>query len=149
MELEAEAADLERSIALAKQMEKPYEKERIIYTLEKLRNGDVKDKKYQRLLINTFVKAVYLWDDKIRIDYYYTGKRHSADVPVDIAADADMGAVPECSYIRSCGVPNKNTHPNGWVFLFGRARGAINSASLNYYERGKRVKPKPSEAGSV
>ena len=117
MELEAEAADLERSIALAKQMEKPYEKERIIYALEKLRSGDVKDKRFQRLLIHTFVKAVYLWDDKIRIDYYYTGKRHSAEMPIDIAADADMSAVPECSYKRSYGVP-EGAYTNTDVIIY-------------------------------
>lgn len=73
VELESKIADLERSISSAERSFKPIEKERVVYFLNSLRNGDVDDKEYQRKLIDTFVKAVYLWDDKIRIDYYYTG----------------------------------------------------------------------------
>ena len=52
------------------------EKERIIWSLEQLRDGDVTSKDYQKRLFDTFVKAVYLWDDKIEIHYYYSGEKN-------------------------------------------------------------------------
>ena len=52
------------------------EKERIIWTLEQLRDGDVTSKDYQKRLFDTFVKAVYLWDDKIEVHYYYSGEKN-------------------------------------------------------------------------
>lgn len=79
LELEADISALERSITLAKaaNSDQVIEKERIIYSLEKLRSGDVHSVEYQKRLIDTFVKEVYLWDDDIRIDYYYAGRDNS------------------------------------------------------------------------
>ena len=37
--------------------------------------GDVNDPEYRRLLINTLVNAVYVWDDKILIYYNISGNR--------------------------------------------------------------------------
>ena len=80
LELEFEISNLERVIALTKAMNQPVEKERIIWSLEQLRYGDVKSKEHQKRLIDTFIKAVYLRDDEIRIDYYYAGKNNSVTV---------------------------------------------------------------------
>ena len=52
------------------------EKERIIWSLEQLRDGDIDSKDYQKRLFNAFVKTVYLWDDKIEIHYYYSGEKN-------------------------------------------------------------------------
>ena len=69
LELELDISTLEKSIALARAAseETVMEKERIIWTLEQLRDGDVTSKDYQKRLFDTFVKAVYLWDDKIEV----------------------------------------------------------------------------------
>jgi hypothetical protein len=80
LELEFEISNLERVIALTKAMNQPVEKERIIWSLEQLRHGDVDSKEYQKRLFDTFIKAVYLRDDDIRIDYYYAGKKNSVTV---------------------------------------------------------------------
>ena len=76
LELEGEIAELEKTIVLAKaaQEERHVEKERIIWSMEQFRDGAVESKEYQKRLIDTFVKAIYLWDDKIEIHYYYTDK---------------------------------------------------------------------------
>ena len=73
LELESEISVLESSIALGKaaQENSTVEKERIIWSLELLRDGDVERKDYQKKLIETFVQKVVLWDDRIEIDYYY------------------------------------------------------------------------------
>lgn len=91
LELEANIADLERAITIAEDMTKPIDKERIVYSLNQLRDGDVTSKEYQRKLINTFVKAVYLFDDRIRIDYYYTGDHNTIEYPLQ----GDTGFEPE------------------------------------------------------
>ena len=72
-EIEDEISELKRSISLTKAAQKPIDRERIIYSLKRIQEGDVNDKAFQRRLIDTFVKAVYLWDDKIRIDCYHDG----------------------------------------------------------------------------
>lgn len=94
LELEEEITKLERSLAVARSMNQPVEKDRIIYSLEKLREGDITNKSFQAKLINTFVKAVYLWDDKIRIDYFYSGKKNSVTFEIS-SADGAADEVPE------------------------------------------------------
>ena len=76
LELEADIATLEQSIRDAKAISEGelLEKERVVYFLTSLREGNLHSKTYQKRLIDTFVRAVYLWDDYIGIDYYYAGK---------------------------------------------------------------------------
>ena len=76
LELEADIASLEQSIRDAKAISegKLLEKERVVYFLTSLREGNLHSKTYQKRLIDTFVRTVYLWDDYIGIDYYYAGK---------------------------------------------------------------------------
>lgn len=76
LELEANIADLERDIAIAKaaSADSKVTKEHIIWQIQMLKNGDSKSKEFQKHLVKTFVKAVYLWDDKIEIQYDYVGK---------------------------------------------------------------------------
>lgn len=83
LEIEANISNLERRLNVSKAMSEPIEKERIIFMLEKFKAGDIESKEYQKRLIDTFVKSVYLWDDKIRIDYYYAGKNNSKTVLLD------------------------------------------------------------------
>ena len=79
LELEANISSLEKSIALAKaaRENRAITKEHIIWHLQKLKDGDIQNKDFQKSLISAFVKSVYLWDDRIEIDYDYTGKGHS------------------------------------------------------------------------
>ena len=41
-----------------------------------MRTGSTSDKAYQKRLIDTFVKSVTLWDDRIQIDYYHSPGKH-------------------------------------------------------------------------
>ena len=116
LELEEEIATLERSLTLARSANQPIEKERIIYALEQFKYGDVTNKSYQAKLISTFVKAVYLWDDKIRIDYYYSGKRRSVSFDVKEIQAAEYEA-PEGFVLAPLGATKKKSHPCGWLFF--------------------------------
>ena len=96
LELEATISDLERRINVQKAMSEPIEKDRIVFALEKFRDGDIESKEYQKQLIDTFVKSVYLWDDKIRIDYYYAGKNNSRTFMLESVSSTAEGT--ECSF---------------------------------------------------
>ncbi len=82
LEIEADISSLEQEISKMKSV-KPIEKERIVYALEKLKAGSTKERTFQKILLDTFVKSVYLWDDKIRIDYYYAGKNNTVTLPME------------------------------------------------------------------
>lgn len=98
LELEDEIANLERSLAVARAAHQPLEKERILYFLESFRDGDVTSKEYQAKIINTFVREVYLWDDKIGIDYYYMGGKNTYTYDLVKADDVDIEAPGEFAY---------------------------------------------------
>lgn len=63
MELEADRADIEKGIARELLAEPEFEREQIIYFLERLRSGDVHDEEYRIALVDTFLNSVYLYDD--------------------------------------------------------------------------------------
>ena len=89
VELEGEVKALDARIAAAKAVQAPVDRNRIVFTLNWLREGNPTDKEYQRRLIDTFVKAVYLNEKEIKIDYYYAGGDNSRTVPL-----SDLGPVP-------------------------------------------------------
>lgn len=72
LELESEIAELKDSIALLRANTRPLEKERIIFSLQKFRDEKVDSPNFCKVLIDTFVERVTVWDNKIKIDYYYT-----------------------------------------------------------------------------
>ena len=76
LEVEGTIHDLERSLSIAKAAAQPVERERVVFSLEQMREGNVGSKEHQKKLIDTFVKSVTLWDDRIQIDYYHTPGKH-------------------------------------------------------------------------
>ena len=76
LEVEETIHDLERSLSVAKAAMQPIEREKVVFYLENMRIGSTSDKAYQKRLIDTFVKSVTLWDDRIQIDYYHSPGKH-------------------------------------------------------------------------
>lgn len=97
-ELEDQKADLQAKITL-KTPDKRLQLSRddIISALSLVRVGDLDDKNYQELLINMFLRAVYVYDDRLKIIYNYTREGHdTAEIPFDIdSVDEDTGVRPE------------------------------------------------------
>ena len=58
-------------------------KEDVIAWLESFRDGDIKDKKYQAKLFDTFLIAAYLYDKKLKIAFNFSGKKNTISVPLD------------------------------------------------------------------
>ena len=57
----------------------------ILSAMSIVRAGDLEDKNYQELLFNMFLRAVYLYDDKLKIVFNYTRDGHdTAEIPFDI-----------------------------------------------------------------
>lgn len=105
LEIEADIARLERQRAIEKSKHIPIEKEQIIYWLENLKNGNPDDKKYQKKLIDSFVKAVYLYDDTIKIEYYYSEDKRSFSFPLE--SDNHPSGGFEGSFRLSLGLPKR------------------------------------------
>ena len=70
-ELEQQRQQLETSI-LQEQIEKPpITREQILFWFDHFRHGDPKDPAFQQQVIDCFVNAVYLFDDKIVLVFNY------------------------------------------------------------------------------
>lgn len=73
-ELENDIQNIERSISIGKLMyDEKVDGERMEFYLEKLRAGTPDNPKYRKELINVLVKRVRLWDDRIEIEFNFTG----------------------------------------------------------------------------
>ena len=114
-ELEADAARISDAIYLEEASLTKIEREFVVFWLEKFRGGDLESQEFRRKVIDTFVAAVYLWDDRIRIAFNYSGKK--ADVSFALVADAESHAGEECSYKLPV-TPPKQDNPNH-IFLIG------------------------------
>lgn len=91
-ELEAEAERLSNAITVEEAAITHIERDFVVYWLEKFRGGDRNDKAFRRKVIDTFVAAVYLWDDRIRIAFNYSGSRNTVDREIVTEAEALAGA---------------------------------------------------------
>lgn len=79
--------------------------EEIIFFLNGMRDGDVNDIQYRRLLIHVFVHEIYLYDDKIKIFF------NTSNIPteVDVSFVDEIG---ETKGIQGCSTMTKTAPPN-------------------------------------
>ena len=93
MELEAERAQIEKGIAQQLISEPELERDQVVYFLERFRSGDVNDEGYRAFLVDTFLNAVYLYDDdKLVLVLNYTGERCKVTLElVEAAVEGDPG----------------------------------------------------------
>lgn len=94
-ELEEQRARLKED-ALIQSSRHKATREEIIFWLESLRDGDVEDKAYQTRLIDTFIKAIYLYDDKLKIVFSYT--KDNAEITRALVDDIENKGLSESSY---------------------------------------------------
>lgn len=73
-ELNGQQAALDKSIA-EKQLEAGFKitREQIEFFLDQFRQMDLKDRKCQRRMVETFVNAIFVYDDKIRLTFNFGG----------------------------------------------------------------------------
>lgn len=107
LELEQEQARLSARITAEKSQMITVSREDVIAWIAIMREGKITDKKYQAKLVNDFLKAVYCYDDHLKI-FFSFDKNHSG-IDVKWASEvADSIPAPEdaeCSYKLPYGSP--------------------------------------------
>ena len=85
-ELESQRESLKVSILQA-ELEKPkYTKEQIVSWINRFKYGNVDDIEYQRQIIDTFINAIYVYDDKLVFTYNF--KDGTEAIPLKAVEDA-------------------------------------------------------------
>ena len=89
-ELTQQKADLKASIA-DQQIANGYrlQKSHIEYYLKNLRNGDASNREVQKKLIQTFVNAVFVFDDHLKLTYNFSGDKST--VTLQDLKDSESG----------------------------------------------------------
>lgn len=129
VELESERATIKANIAAARADIVTVSRDDIISGLEMFRDGDVHDKKYQARLFDTFLVAVYAYDDDLRLVFSFSGNKNTIQIPIESAVNAVENNEAECSF-KLCSAPPKRRAPLCGALLFG-IRGTFNSAQTN------------------
>lgn len=84
LQLETEQVRINAKIAAAQADIITVSKETVIAGLSMFRDGDINDAQYRRKLFDTFLVAVYLYDDNLKIVFSFTGNKNTVTIPFDI-----------------------------------------------------------------
>lgn len=80
-ELQEEKRRLKCLIAVEKIATKDYDRVTVIGFIESIRHGDPTDKKFREMVIRDFIRAVYLYDDHLKVVVDFTGEKSTIEVP--------------------------------------------------------------------
>lgn len=112
--LELAYSELEKELSIEKLKNTELTESDIIFFLNKLKNGDINDIKYQRTLINIFVKSVYLYEDKVTIIFNID----NLSVTVDSIILKKIDKKSKKLYYTTGGVPNKGYGHQSISFIY-------------------------------
>lgn len=100
--LEEQKESLEVSILEAELSKPKYTKEDMVAYISQFKHGNPEDKAYQRRIIDTFVNAIYLFDDKVVFTYNYKGGTETISLAeVEAALGSDFVALCPPNQIRT------------------------------------------------
>lgn len=146
-ELEQQREALETGI-LQEQIEKPpITREQILFWFDQFRHGDPADIAFQEKVIDCFVNSIYLFDDRIVVNFNYQEGGRPVSLEEVLGSFLDGNGAPEkapCRYVRQ-----------GAFLLFPRmqasasaCRGRCSSSTreLNDCRRAGRAAPRPCNA---
>ena len=125
MELEAEKASIEKGIAREIIQEPDLERDQIVFFLQRFRDGDIQDEAYRLFLIDTFLQAVYVYDDRLVITLNYSGDNNT--VTKSLADKAAGGGGSGCScFAPSSALDGANLNqPKIRIFWIRRVIGVV------------------------
>ena len=108
MELESEKSKIENNITLLKADTITVSKEQIGGWLDSFRDGNIKDKRFQKRLFDSFLSAVYVYDDnRVRIVFNLCGlNKGDIDTKLMLGDTEAIEKVSDCSYKRCYGSPD-------------------------------------------
>lgn len=87
-ELEGEQKEILANLLTERRKFPEVSRDHVLYYFEHFRKGNTRDRDYRKLLINHFLKAVYLYDDHIKITFDFTDEK---DPGVEIPLETDSG----------------------------------------------------------
>lgn len=122
LELEAEQSKLVGRLAIEKSEIPEVSRDYIIAWLESFKDGDITDKKTQAKLFDTFLTAVYIYDNDLRIVFNFTGKKNTIKVPLgaDVIDKIENPDTVESSYKFSYGSPQEShTNTGATIYMVG------------------------------
>ena len=97
-ELEAEQSKIEAQIAAARADIVVVSREDLISGLSMFKDGDVRDKRFQARLFDTFLVAVFAYDDELKIVFSFTGDKNTIHIPIADLQEAVEKDSAECSF---------------------------------------------------
>ena len=123
MELEKEQSDIDRKITMAKADVIPVNRDQLVGWLKKLQAGDVHDKKYQAELFDTFLIAVYVYDnpdgqDYMKVVFNYAGSKNTVEIPLDPSVIDNVENI-ETGAVRLSSAQVHQTNPSRFYGLGG------------------------------
>lgn len=120
LELESEQVQLKAKIAAERADIVTVSREDIVAGLGMFRDGNVADKKYQAKLFDTFLVAVYVYDDDLKIVFSFSGNKNTVRVPLDASVldNVENNASGQCSYKVSSGPPKNKRHAKACLLFF-------------------------------
>ena len=92
--MSAEAKDLEIQLANEESRKVTITRHSIMFFLRDLQNGDTSDVKYRKVLINTLVDRIYLYDDG-RLTIMFNNGDTTTEVEINLIDDIEQN-VPVC-----------------------------------------------------
>lgn len=121
-DLEEQRRQLKSDLAVEEAATTHIERDFIVYWLERFRDGDRNDKDFRRKVIDTFVSAVYLYDDHVRIAFNYTSTQNIVEKEIidkKFVDGAEDAAGANGSYKLAYAPPNatRTNHPTVIFFL--------------------------------
>ena len=128
-ELEARKEALNTSI-LEEELKKPVlTREWMRFWLEKFRKGDMRDMEHQRQIIDTFVNSVYVFDDRVVLNFNFTDDSKTISREEVLGSSAVENAPPYSLY------PNPILYEKGFGYFFVYRRFCVRTT-----RNGKRAK---------
>ena len=94
--LKEEQQQLQGEIAVEKMGILQVSRDEVLAYLYTIRAGDPRDKGFQHMIIRDFVRAVYLYDDHLKLAVDFTGKKKTYTRPFNIEKTKDDSAVDDC-----------------------------------------------------
>lgn len=118
LELESEVSRIQDAITLEEASITHIDREFIVWWLKEFKKGNRDDKEFRRRVIDTFIAAVYLWDDHIRIAFNYSGTtQNTVEREIVTEAEALAGAEGGSFKLSQCPLTERQTNPTAIYFV--------------------------------
>ena len=111
-ELESEEERISTSILAEQAKQGVLTKEQILFTMERFRNLDITVTQNRERLIDSFVKSILLYDDKLIITFTFK------DEPIAVPTGDELDLIENSSDIKMTASPKAEAPPQAWGCFF-------------------------------